>query len=334
MSQDRGTKKSNQKQESITDFVGKMDKGKGNPAKRHASVLDDSPKTDKSLADLKKFIQTEGEKTRQSTNTALEKLKEELKAEMEEMRKANEEKLAQIMERVRELEEHVNEKDQEIERLRSAEKDWEKERSHLLKVTEEAEARGRIYSLVFSGPAVPPAPTAGAAALYPAPAPDPAAAPADAAGGMAEAPGAAAGRGRDPPEDVEATIIRVIKEKMNIDVRRDDIDRAHRLAGGRKIIVRFVRSGSSSVRGRIYANRIPKPGRGEGDSSPKLFVNESLTLQRQEIFQKLLGLKRGGKIFTTFTSRGDVFVKLIRFGANIRVNTASAYDALLKDISS
>ena len=143
------------------------------------------------------------------------------------------------------------------------------------------------------------------------------------------APGPSSGAEARPPadgdtEDVEALLIEVIRNSMGIVVRREDIDHAHRMSkGGSKIACRFAKCGPSSVRQRIYDNRIPPRG-----ERPKLslFVNESLSQNRQEAYLKLLELKKAGRIYTVYSRRGDVFFKDQRFGVSFRANSLAEVD--------
>ena len=106
-------------------------------------------------------------------------------------------------------------------------------------------------------------------------------------------------------------------------MRSDDIDRAHRTPG--KIWCRFAKSGSGSVRDRIYNGRL---GLRHNKGSEKLYVSESLTRCRQEIFTECLGLKRRGKIYTTFTRYGSVYLKEKKHGYTVRVDDWEALQGL------
>ena len=123
----------------------------------------------------------------------------------------------------------------------------------------------------------------------------------------------------DGPEDVEAVLMDVIRGSLGITVRREDIDHAHRMsAGGSKIVCRFTKSGPSSIRQQIYDSRIPPKG-----ERPRLslYVNESLSQNRQQVYLKLLELKRSGRVYTVFTRAGDIFFKEQKFGVNYKANS-------------
>ena len=103
-----------------------------------------------------------------------------------------------------------------------------------------------------------------------------------------------------------------------LDLREQDIDRAHRLPGpNHRVIVKFVQSGAGSKRDLLMTRRTEL--RGYDD----LFVNESLTAQNGQIFRALLQAKKDKKIYTVFTRGGVVFCKTEQFGARTRVDSVA-----------
>ena len=100
-----------------------------------------------------------------------------------------------------------------------------------------------------------------------------------------------------------------------LNLQASDIDRFH--GNGKKIWCRFVRSGPGSIRDRLYRERFTLRSR---DRENALFIHESLSKTRQEIFQKLLDLKRNKKLYTVFSRHGSVFFKEIQYGQNTRVD--------------
>ena len=52
-----------------------------------------------------------------------------------------------------------------------------------------------------------------------------------------------------------------------------------------------------------------------------LFVNESLTMMRGQIFRSLLAAKREKKIYTVFSRGGNVFFKEKQHGVSTRVDS-------------
>ena len=88
------------------------------------------------------------------------------------------------------------------------------------------------------------------------------------------APGRPATRGGawEEREDVNGHVISTLNRCMpGLDLAAGDIVRPHRVPGpNSRVIVRFVRSGQSSVRDQIWTRRLELRGR-------ELFISESLT---------------------------------------------------------
>ena len=248
--------------------------------------------------------------------------------------------------RVRDLEQHVEERDGEIDRLSGELSESNEVVSALQKRVEDAEINSRLPCLILSGAAMasrrsprlrPPLPgrTAPAAAGRPQPAgrgqgQAVTSQPADRQAGGEEESGASSDRrgvqgrpavrdGRwEEREDINALVVTTLNRCMpglSMDVR--DIDRAHRLPGpgpNNRVIVRFVCSGQDSVRDRVMARRLELRGR-------DLFINESLTQLRSHIFQSLLTAKRQKKIYTVYSRGGQVFFKDKQHGVSTRVDS-------------
>ena len=303
------------------------------------------------------------------------KLKEEFQCIADTMKA----ELSSIKERVKDLEDHTNRKDEEIEGMEKRLKQAEERVVTLQKQVEENEVISRLPTLIFSGPAVeksaslprlarpagdrmtlagPNSPAAPRAAgpgrepgTEPEPEPDRESEPRrEEAGPDAAEPqrgseqptsyaGAAAASARDggrrdgptaaglPPhqaEDVEATLISLLNSAFpGLGLQRSDIERAHRT--GKKIWCRFVKSGTGSVRDQLYNGRVSLRGRRRGN---ELYISECLTKARQEVFAKLLALKKEKKIYTVFSRYGAVFVKEQQYGRNVKVEDMNALRAL------
>lgn len=86
-----------------------------------------------------------------------------------------------------------------------------------------------------------------------------------------------------------------------------------------------MKSGSGSVRDRLYNGRLELRNIKGGD---KLYISESLTRYRQEIFTECLALKKQGKIHTVFSRYGSVYVKEKRHGYSVRVDDWGALRGL------
>ena len=117
-------------------------------------------------------------------------------------------------------------------------------------------------------------------------------------------------------ENINALVIGTLNRCMpGINIVEQDIDRAHRLPGANhRVIVRFVRSGQDSVRDRVMGRRLELRGK-------ELFVNESLTKLRSQIFRSLLAAKREKKVYTVFSRGGHVFYKEKQHGVSKRVDS-------------
>ena len=53
-----------------------------------------------------------------------------------------------------------------------------------------------------------------------------------------------------------------------------------------------------------------------------LFINESLTAQKNAIYRALLDAKKSKKIYTVFTRWGHVYFKAEKFGTSSKVDSA------------
>ena len=319
----------------------------------------------------------------------LDQIKELIETQMSEFGKLKEEfqgiadtmkaELSSLKERMKDLEDHTNRKDEELDNIEKRLRLSEEKVGALQKQIEENEVISRLPTLIFSGPAVektaspprlarpagdrltlagstsPAAPRAGGPGREPGADPEPepdresesrreeAGLDATEQQRRTEQPtsyaGAAAAPARDgdrrdgstaagpPPrqaEDVEATLISLLNSAFpGLDLQRSDIERAHRT--GKKIWCRFVKSGAGSVRDQLYNGRLSLRGNRKGD---ELYISECLTKARQEIFGKLLALKKEKKIYTVFSRYGSVFVKEQQYGRNVRVDDMAALQAL------
>ena len=105
------------------------------------------------------------------------------------------------------------------------------------------------------------------------------------------------------PDENSALIVRqLLEEHMGYRLNETEINRAHRIPSG-KIVVKFNRTGPSSEKEQVWKQKSRLRGK-------NLYVQESLTERRQEIFQALLQARRDGKIFSVFTQGGKVYYKM------------------------
>ena len=123
-------------------------------------------------------------------------------------------------------------------------------------------------------------------------------------------------RGGEEREDISALVVATLNRCMpGLSVDVSDIDRAHRLPGpNNRVIVRFVRSGQDSVRDQVMTRRLELRGR-------DLYINESLTRLRGQIFRSLLAAKRQKKIYTVYSRGGYVYFKEKQHGVGTRVDS-------------
>ena len=338
---------------SVSELVKNYDDGAG---KRDRSESGDSTPRGKRRPPDSSPRQTAGE-VKELIEDAVEEMESHLSLflskELHEFKQTLQSKFEAMNTRIKDLEDHVNEKDLELERMASELKKTQEEVRRLSERSESAEMNSRIPCLILSGRAMRPHRDAPLGApLQPAdrsalqgavrPAgrhgPDSSQvrggdASGDSGGGRGGGGGSQAsggdsgggggrvsgsGRsGREGEEDIIGLVVDTIRRRFHgLDITDREIDRAHRLPGpNNRVIVRFVRSGSGSVREQLMSRRMELRG------SNDLYINESLTAQKSRIFRSLLEEKKKGKIYTVYTRWGHVFYKSERFGTSARVES-------------
>ena len=267
---------------------------------------------------------------KQYLDAALEKLEDRLTAsisrDLHEFRELVSAELSALSGRVRDLERHVEERDLEVAELTSDLASTKKQLKQLQDRTENAEMNSRIPCLILSGKAMAPhrSPRLGAPLPPGAASPDPGqVTPADSRPAVSGARGgvrpgrSAGGQSGGETEDIYKLVIGAVRARLpGLDISNDDIDRAHRLPGiNHRVIVRFVRSGPGSVRDQLMSRRT------ELREYNDLFINESLTASKNQIFRSLLDAKKIKKIYTVFTRWGNVYFKAEKFGTSTRVES-------------
>ena len=88
---------------------------------------------------------------------------------------------------------------------------------------------------------------------------------------------------------------------MSFSLDLDQVGAAFRLRNN-SIMLKFKSASPNSDRDRLFRTKTRLRGSG-------LFISESLTRKRQEIFRELLGLKRRRSIHAAFTESGELFVR-------------------------
>lgn len=109
-----------------------------------------------------------------------------------------------------------------------------------------------------------------------------------------------------PTEKATSVVIDAVKENLKLNIKQEDISVAHRLGASqqgrdRPLIVKLVnRSLKYDIMGACIQLR------------PKLFINESLTPKRLEIFKQILAIRKEHrpKFQQCFTKDGSIIVKL------------------------
>ena len=323
----RGARQSaREKQSTVLSYVRSLEHS---PSKRQRS----SPGTERAPSDM--------DAIRELLDEQFEKFSQ-LKEEFQEIANAIKSDLVSLRQRVTDLEEHVNQKDKETEALQEKVDKYEKQVASLEERLDANEANSRLPTLVLSGPMVARSAPGRRSPQDPArrpgtppPAGSDAAPPA--AGGDASSP--AGGPGRPPSsrqlapssgvrdeEDVPATVVLLLNEAYpDLHLQKGDIARAHRDRTGKKIWCKFVHSGPGSKREIAYSRRLSLKTL---DRDNALYINESLSKVRNEIFNELLSLKKQRKIYTVFTRNGAVFFKDKQYGQNVRVDNFSKLTAL------
>ena len=112
-------------------------------------------------------------------------------------------------------------------------------------------------------------------------------------------------------EDAFERIQSVVREYMRIDMDRDQIVSVSRLKSG-KVMIQFTSVASGSDRDVLFRSKTKLRGSG-------LFISESLTPRRQQMFADLLQLKREKVIFSVFTIAGNILVCRTRDAAPLRI---------------
>ena len=107
-------------------------------------------------------------------------------------------------------------------------------------------------------------------------------------------------RAHDHREDLFGRIQSVLSEYMGRDIDRAQVKAVSKLKSG-KVLIEFSSAVSGSERDFFFRSKAKLRGSG-------LYISESLTPRRQEMFQILLEMKREKRIFKVFTRAGDVMV--------------------------
>ena len=113
----------------------------------------------------------------------------------------------------------------------------------------------------------------------------------------------------------------VLLNLMSYTLHMDQVDCAFRLRS-QSIMVKFTSIASGSDRDAIFRTKTSLRGTG-------LFVSESLTPRRQNIFRTLVKLKQQRSVHAAFTRSGDMFVKTSPESPPVKIANQAALDRLL-----
>lgn len=109
-------------------------------------------------------------------------------------------------------------------------------------------------------------------------------------------------------EDVRALAVQVLKENFpKLTISKGDFSAVHRLATENCVICAFK---DRNLRNEIFEERVSLRNR-QVEFRKRLYVNESLTKNKAQIFNRLLSLKRDQRIWTVYT-RGGIPVARIQ----------------------
>lgn len=109
-------------------------------------------------------------------------------------------------------------------------------------------------------------------------------------------------------ENIEDKLVDVLNRHIpEVEIRKDDFQTVHRLYGSDKVIAKFIKT---DKRNEVYEQRFVMAKRsGEQRQRNSLFISESLSQGRREIFNIMLEAKRCQVVHAVFTKRGIVHIK-------------------------
>ena len=287
-----------EKRKSSSAFVPDMFKRSSNKRRRGNSG---SPRNGDLVEKIKDIVAKENNKLRETLKTEQQEMIETIKKDFQNFAEDMKNQLMTMATRIRELEEHVREKDKIIDDLETEahhQSKWCREQQDAL---DELEQKSKSYDVILSGPAVParPRPSADAA-----PAP--------------------------PLEDTRRTACDVIRRSFAgvqlgrgqptsvlADIDENELTEVRRL-GPRTLLCRFARAGPGSARETLLENKLRLRGKTRDES---LFISESLSDRRHGWFRDLLQLKKNKCIYTVFSKKGQVYVKVSQHSQKILIDS-------------
>ena len=101
----------------------------------------------------------------------------------------------------------------------------------------------------------------------------------------------------------------------DVRVTKSDFSAVHRISKENTVICAFL---NKNLRNKLYDSRLNM--RFQADASKRLFVTENLTRSKSDVFNRLLQLKRSGRVWTVFSKAGIPCYKASKLSAPIRVH--------------
>ena len=122
------------------------------------------------------------------------------------------------------------------------------------------------------------------------------------------------GRRRDG-EDIGGMVVKAINDNVkDVRVTKDDFSAVHRLSKENTVICAFL---NKNLRNKVYEGRLSM--RYQADFADRLFVTENLTRAKSAVFNRLLQLKRSGRVWTVFSKAGIPCFKASKTAVPVRV---------------
>ena len=131
-----------------------------------------------------------------------------------------------------------------------------------------------------------------------------------------------------PSENIQDKTVEVLKKRFpDVNLSSADFQTVHRLQGEDKVIVKFLRTEARNIVFDMRFELAKRPHRLRDMNA--LFINESLSVRKRQLFNHLLAAKRAGRIYTAYTKRGSVFCKLQEQSEGIRIDDDDRLHAVL-----
>ena len=126
-----------------------------------------------------------------------------------------------------------------------------------------------------------------------------------------------------PQQDAKEVIKNLLQKYMNFELDVNQVSTVFRVHS--RLFVEFTTTAPGSNRDHLYRTKTRLRGSG-------LFIAESLTPYRQELFQNLLRLKKEQTIFTAFTRSGELFVRKTCSSSPVKIRDHAALQQLVSRV--